>query len=103
MVLISYDAPYPQPLHAARPIADGFCVALVLAAVDASSKGASITVASEGSSAAVTSLADATLESLRRSIPAARALPLLALLAKEGPGRTVLEYLDGMALAIEKA
>jgi hypothetical protein len=103
VVLISYDAPYPQPLHAARPIADGFAVALVLAAANASSKGSSITVACESNSAAISSLADATLESLRGSIPAARALPLLALLAKEGPGKTVLEYLDGMALTIEKA
>jgi hypothetical protein len=103
VVLISYDAPYPEPLNATRPIADGFAVALVLAAADSSSKGALITVGAAGNDAAPTKLADPALESLRRSIPAARSLPLLVLLASDKPGKAVLEYLDGMAISIERA
>ncbi len=30
-ILLAYDAPYPEPLHSARPIADAFGIALVLA------------------------------------------------------------------------
>jgi hypothetical protein len=43
---------------------------------------------------------DEPLEELRRAIPAARSLPLLALLARSGAGRTVLEYLDHVRLAV---
>jgi hypothetical protein len=32
VLLIAYDAPYPEPLHATRPILDAFAVAFVLAA-----------------------------------------------------------------------
>jgi hypothetical protein len=48
-------------------------------------------------------MADAALEALRREIPAARALPLLVLLASGRPGRTVIEYLDGVSLAVTAA
>jgi hypothetical protein len=100
VVLISYDAPYPQPLHATRPIPDGFAVGLVLASRDSHS-GAAIeidTVAGDP-----TQMTDAALESLRRAIPAARSLPLLALLASGSAGTAVIEYLDGLALAVTLA
>jgi hypothetical protein len=103
VVLISYDAPYPEPLNATRPIADGFAVALVLSAADSPSKGALITVGAADNDTASTQLADPALESLRRSIPAARSLPLLVLLASENPGKAVLEYLDGMAISVERS
>ena len=96
VVLIAYDAPYPEPLHATRPIPDGFAVALVLAS--GSGKGARIAV--EARADAPTPLADPALESLRRSIPAARSLPLLALLASQKAGRAVIEYLDGRGLSV---
>ncbi|MFZ3128315.1 MAG: 3-oxoacyl-ACP synthase, partial [Rhodoferax sp.] len=51
--------------------------------------------------AAVTPMADATLESLRQRIPAARSLPLLQLLAQGRGGAVVIDYLDGLHLAIE--
>ena len=97
LLLIAYDAPYPPPLHGKRPIADSFAVALALSA--APDRGTRITV--EPTAAAPTIMADAALENVRRGIPAARALPLLRLLAAGTPGRVVLEYLDGMALAVE--
>jgi hypothetical protein len=46
-------------------------------------------------------LASAPLETMRGSIPAARALPLLVLLARGESGCTVIDYLDGMALAVQ--
>ena len=101
VVLISYDAPYPEPLNATRPIPDGFAVALVLAAPASGSRGTVIHVEAAGGNTAPTGFPDPALESLRRAIPAARSLPLLALLASEKPGKAVLEYLDGMAISIE--
>jgi hypothetical protein len=103
VLLIAYDAPYPEPLHAVRPTPDSMGVGLVLVAPDAASAATvrcpiiSIAMSKE----APTPLADAALESLRRAIPAARALPLLALLAAGKDGRVVLEYLEGASLAVE--
>jgi beta-ketoacyl synthase-like protein len=99
VLLIAYDSPYPEPLHATRPIPDSFAVAFVLASPSHSQRGAVVTVATSHESPAA--LANAPLEDLRRRIPAARALPLLELLARERPGRTVIEYLDGLSLAVE--
>jgi hypothetical protein len=97
-VLIAYDAPYPEPLHATRPILDAFAVALVLASPSQSTRGAAIEIdTGEGEPDRV---ADPALESLRHGIPAARSLPLLALLAAEKRGTTILEYLDGLSLAV---
>jgi len=98
VALIAYDAPYPEPLHATRPIPDGFAAALVLASLRDAQRGPTITI--EMVDAEPSRLADPALESMRRAIPAARSLPLLALLASGKPGRTVLEYLDGLALAV---
>jgi hypothetical protein len=99
VVLIAYDAPYPEPLQSTRPIPDGFAVALVLAS-PTSSRGELITV--EASVDTRTFLADPALETLRGSIPAARALPLLALLAAGRPGKAVIEYLEGLTLSVER-
>jgi hypothetical protein len=101
VVLISYDAPYPEPLHATRPIPDGFAAALVLASASNGASGTSITL--ETTREPPSAMSDAAMETLRRAIPAARALPLLALLASARPGRTVIEYLDGTSLAVTAA
>ncbi|HEX4330588.1 MAG TPA: beta-ketoacyl synthase chain length factor [Usitatibacter sp.] len=94
VLLIAYDAPYPEPLHATRAIPDSFGVALVLGA---SERGVPIRI--ELVDDAHDTLDDPALESLRRSIPAARALPLLAALAR-GKGRVVIEYLDDLSIAV---
>jgi len=46
-------------------------------------------------------MADSQLEALRRAIPAARALPLLLLLAAGAGGRAILEYLDVSRIAVQ--
>jgi hypothetical protein len=97
VLVIAYDAPYPEPLHGARPIADCFAVGLVLA--PAGGDGG-VGIAVELVPEAPETLADAGLEALRRGIPAARALPLLALLAGERAGATVLAYLDDRSLRV---
>ena len=97
VMLIAYDSPYPEPLQAARPMQDGFAVALALLSPDAPGPLLHAAIASE----AATAMAHGTLEALRLGVPAARSLPLLALLAHGGPGVAALEYLPGLALRIE--
>jgi hypothetical protein len=96
VLVIAYDAPYPQPLHAARPIADAFAVAFALAATSSGTQGPRLEV--ELSRAVRTVLADDSLEAMRGTIPAARSLPLLQLLARGTAGDVVLDYLDNVAL-----
>jgi hypothetical protein len=96
VLVIAYDAPYPEPLNGVRPIADSFAVALVLAAPHDSTRGPLLEV--DLRRAPAQSLDDAALERVRREIPSARALPLLVLLARDAPGEATLDYLDGLAL-----
>jgi hypothetical protein len=99
VLVVAYDAPYPEPLNATRPIADAFGVGLVLRAPEEDAEGRPIEASFTREPP--TAIAQAALESVRRGIPAARVLPLLQLLASERPGRVVLEYLDGLSLAVE--
>jgi hypothetical protein len=99
VLLIAYDAGYPEPIRSVRPIPDALGVALVLSP----SAGAASLARLETSWSATHAepLGDVALEALRVSIPAARSLPLLALLARQVPGRVVLDWLDSTPLAVE--
>jgi Beta-ketoacyl synthase, N-terminal domain len=99
VLLIAYDASYPQPIRSARPIPDAFGVALVLSPVQGAASLARLV--SSLSDAPADRMPAAALESLRASIPAARSLPLLAHLARRTAGRVVLDYLDGRGLAVQ--
>jgi hypothetical protein len=98
LLLLAYDLDYPPPMRAVRPIPDALGIALLLRAAEASEHGTMIRV--QTTAAAATSLADPALESLRCAIPAARGLPLLAALARHTPACVVLDYLDGLRLAV---
>ncbi len=99
VLLVAYDAGYPEPLHRHRPIPDAFGVALVLAPAPGAASQAHLTAAL--SDAPADGMAECALDGLRRSIPAARSLPLLAHLARRSTGRVLLEYLAGKRLAVE--
>ena len=98
VLLVAYDAPYPDPLFTARPTPDAFGVALVLAREPGAKAIARIEIAASASSSAssfasdsrvakaVTCMDDAALEACRTAIPAARALPLLAAIARAFEG-----------------
>ena len=47
------------------------------------------------------SMADARLEAMRATIPAARCLPLLSKLARQESGRVVIDYLEEQRIAVE--
>jgi hypothetical protein len=107
VLLVAYDAPYPQPLFAKRSIPEAFGVAFVLAP---SHGGASSPVGATAAIGHLTlQLTDAPadrmsnpdLEALRASIPAARALPLLQRLATGRAGVVNIDYLDGRSLAVD--
>jgi hypothetical protein len=99
VLLVAYDARYPEPLYGARPIPDGFGIALVLAPAPGARPLARLDV--RLSEAPADTLTDAALEKLRGAIPAARSLPLLAQLARRAPGRVMIDYLDPWRIAVE--
>jgi len=99
VLLIAYDAGYPEPIHSVRPIPGALALALVLAPERTAHSVAQLEAAA--SDAPADRLADAALEALRASIPAARSLPLLGQLARQTSGRVVIDYLDGIRLAVQ--
>ena len=103
VLLICYDLDYPPPLRATRPIPAALGIALLLSGRDGP-RGAQLQVelieaTAPGAPGEATTLDDAALEQLRRQIPAARGLPLLACLARGAGGRVLLDYLDDRRLA----
>jgi hypothetical protein len=105
VLLVAYDAPYPEPLNGVRPVPDSFAVGLVLSSPSPSPLGEG---RGEGPVIVVstvrerpTALPDPVLEGIRAGIPAARLLPLLQSLARGKPARVVIDYLDDLALAVE--
>lgn len=82
VLLVASDSPYPEPLHAARPLPDHFGVALLLAPAPGPTSLAALTIELTGTAPPAAGCADASLEALRRAIPAAAVLPLLVALAR---------------------
>ena len=98
VLLIAYDAAYPEPMRSVRPIPDALGVALVLSPSGGPASLARLEASL--SSAPAEPMADAGLEALRTSIPAARSLPLLALLARQLSGQVLVDWLDSSPLAV---
>jgi hypothetical protein len=86
VTLIAYDVPYPQPLHAARPIVSAFGAALVLVPSRTERTLAALELVIADTVAADTAMPEPELERLRLGNPAARALPVLAALARGAVG-----------------
>jgi hypothetical protein len=98
VLLLAYDADYPQPMRACRDIPDAFGTALLLTAYNETGGLARLEL--ELHQDAATTLAHEPLEALRQSIPAARVLPLLECVAQQRSAAVVLDYLDGTRLGI---
>jgi len=99
VLLIAYDADYPEPMRSVRPIPDAFAVALLLTPAARQGSMARLTV--DLSAASAERLADPQLEALRAQVPAARSLPLLRRLARSERAAVVLDYLESQRLRIE--
>jgi hypothetical protein len=98
-LLVAFDLPAPQPLHAKRSIAVPVAVSLVLTRQPTAHSLAALTCAT--TSKAETTLEGAALESLRLGNPAARALPLMQRLAQRRFGRMVLPMTEQSRLGVE--
>jgi hypothetical protein len=94
VTLVAYDVPYPEPLHAARPIVSAFGMALVLLPRRTERVLASLTVTTAAAASPATTMTDPELERLRLGNPAARALPLLATMARADAGTIRLGEID---------
>jgi hypothetical protein len=99
VLLVAYDAEYPPPIHAARPVPDAAGVALLLS--PAAGPRALARLAVRFDETPPTALGDPRLDALRTAIPALRALPLLECLARGEAGRVSLEYLPPLQLLAE--
>jgi hypothetical protein len=99
VLLIAYDAGYPEPMRSVRPIPEAFAVAMLLEPQVWPGALARLAVTATAASAA--RMDDARLEALRAGIPAARCLPLLRQLALGVPGTLVIDYLEDQRLSIE--
>lgn len=98
-LMLAFDTAYPEPLHALRPIPYPFGIGLVVSPTRTEVTQA--TLALSLTEAPVTVMADEQLEGLRRQIPAARGLPLLRQVARGDGAEIVIDYLEGLNLAIE--
>lgn len=103
VLLIAYDLPNPEPLNAVRTICDPFGVALLLSKAPSAATIASIQLEHSGAPGQVSRMQDPGLERLRRGNPAARALPLIAALARQQPASVVIEYVAGTTLRVTLA
>lgn len=98
-LLVAFDLPAPQPLHAKRSIAVPVAVSLVLTRQPTAHSLAALTCATTFE--AETTLEGSALESLRLGNPAARALPLMQRLAQRHFGRMVLPMTEQTRLGVE--
>jgi hypothetical protein len=99
VLLIAYDAEYPEPLHAIRPVPDAGGIGLLLAPAQSSRSLARLSARLDDTPA--TAMADPALETLRAAIPALRGLPLLQLLANRRAGTVGIDYLPPLQLHLQ--
>jgi len=103
VVLIAYDLPYPGPLAAVRRIDAAFGAAWAVAAQPSDRSIGHIDVDLISGAAPPSAASPAALEPLRRSVPAARCLPVLGALAAGESRVVVLDYLDDLSLRVHVA
>lgn len=97
-LLITYDMPYPEPIHAKRPLPTAFGIALALMPTQGARSLARIEV--RLTDAEPDELTEPALEALRRTLPCARGLPLLQAVARGTGEQVVLDYLPPLRLAV---
>jgi hypothetical protein len=100
VLLVAYDLPYPQPLHATRPIANPLAIALLLSNAPGRSPLLGCRLRLDVGSQPSSRLPEE-IEAVLGDNPAARALPLLAMLASGRRESVRLDYLDASQLVIE--
>jgi len=100
MLLIVADVAYPEPLRTARPINDSFACALLLSTYSATSL-CTLEVRFEVGARAASVMENTSLEALRKDNPSARALPLLAAIARRDRVRLTFDYLHDASVSVD--
>jgi hypothetical protein len=100
VLLVSFDLPYPEPMHTCRPIHGVLGVALLLARSHSERASASLDIEVTEQTVPPTPCADARLEQLRTHNPTGRALPLLAALAAGSDAHVSLDYVAQQSLRV---
>ena len=100
VLLVSFDLPYPEPIHTFRPIHGVLGVALLLAREHGERASARLEIELADQEMPPTPCIDAELERLRAHNPTGRALPLLAALAAGVDTHVTLDYLAQRALQV---
>ena len=101
VLLVVYEQMPPEPLHAHRPVRGEFGAALLLTREREAGSLTALDLDIEPvAGEAPSRMDDAGLEVLRCGNPAARALPLLAALARAAPATVALDYIDAQPLCV---
>jgi len=98
-LMVAFDSAYPEPLYSFRPIPYPFGIAMVLSPHKTATTQVSLNIAL--TTADAMPIDQSELEKLRATIPTARALPLMQLIARAESGSVVIEYLNKPNLVIE--
>ncbi len=99
VLLVAYDWPPPVPLADHWPVSHPFAVALLLTPQPATGASVGLDLRLERGGEAST-MGDAGLEALRCDSPAARSLPLVAIIAAAAEGRVQLPYSETHLLSV---
>ncbi len=97
-MLIAVDTGYPEPLNHVRPIPAAFGIGIVLSPVKTQHSDAQVEISLCNGSAS--KLSNDELETLRKTIPTARGLPLLAAIAQGQTETITIDYLDHQRIAV---
>jgi hypothetical protein len=100
ILLVGYDAPYPEPLGSIRRVTQPFGAALLFTRHRTGRTIAELDVTIDAQPRPASRMSDAALERLRTGNPCARVLPLLAALAGAQPQRVTLERDAGQTLTL---
>ena len=100
VLLVAYDVPYPPALAACRQITAPFGAALVVSPRRTANTLADLSVELRQDPGPETMLDDPAIEALRAGVPAARALPLLAALARGHGQEVIISHVANNGLAV---
>ncbi len=100
VALIAYDLCYPEPLNSVRSISAPFGAAFLFTPAPTATVFARLDVGLDARTATAARMESASLEVLRRGVPAACSLPLLAALARRSSEVLAVDYVPGLALTV---
>lgn len=103
VMLVAYDLPNPEPLHAVRSLGSAFGTALVLTPRITDRSMARLEIDLRHGNGVATQMQDPTLEELRLGNPAARGLTVLSALAQATAQTVIIEHLKGKCLIVSVA